>query len=64
MYKGARYLGRKPIKFDGRIINQNDIIKEMPEQEAKDRMGFEPVYNEKKIIVKTTSKKKRGVKNE
>ncbi len=49
MYKGGRWLGEYEIKIglDGPKLNKDGICKEMPEQEAKDRVGWEPAYTDK-----------------
>ncbi len=50
MYKGGKWLGIDNIKLaDGKLIKPDDIVEEMPEQEAKDRMGFDPIYEGRKL---------------
>jgi hypothetical protein len=49
MYRGAKWLGIEPIKLqDGTVIQPQEIVTIMPEQEAKNRIGFEPVYHSEK----------------
>ena len=46
-YKGAKWLGKTEIVIasTGQVLKQGDICETIPEWEAKDRRGFEPVYD-------------------
>ena len=46
MYKGAKYIGIDKIKIGktGEILSNGDVTTTIPEQEAKGRKDFEPVY--------------------
>lgn len=46
MYKGAKYTGVEPVRIDGRIINPDTVLSNVPEWEAKDKAYFEPVYEQ------------------
>ncbi len=49
----GRYIGIDPIiTKSGKVIKTNDIIQEMPDEEAKQRIGFELVTSSKKEFKK------------
>jgi hypothetical protein len=45
-YKGAKYVGDYPVrvpKLGGGMVNPGDVV-DIPEEEARAREDFEPVY--------------------
>ena len=65
MYKGAKYIGTVPVRLGeslgGKVINENELVPEIQEWEAKARDDFEPVYSGSEVKKKIKKGDDNGI---